>query len=116
MDTTLENEFRPEYEDPVDYSLEKLFFLKETYKEVNYTTKLFSDKFLKFMMNQGFNARRISPRKIKAVKLPKIKVDRNPREKTKPRVPQFSLLLKKSPKNRASEIIDEESKDPETRY
>ena len=51
MDTTLENEFRPEYEDPVDYSLEKLFFLKETYKEVNYTTKLFSDKFLKFMMN-----------------------------------------------------------------
>ena len=72
------------------------------------------------MMNSGFHPRRISPRKIRAVRLPKIKVERNPREKSKPRVPQFSLLLKKqkmtSPENRPSDRLDEESKDLEAKY
>ena len=123
VDTILENKVRPKFENPaeIDYSLEKLFFLQDTYKEVTVKGRLFSEKFVKFMMNQGFNARRISPRKVRAMKLPKIKVDRNPREKTKPRVPQFSRLLKKekntSPRNVSSELlVEEESKNRETRY
>ena len=97
LDTFIDSEIltKVDYPAETEYRIEKLFFLKDSYREITLTSKLFSDKFLKFMLNNGVSYRNISPRKVRGVKLPKIKVDRNPREKTKPRVPQFSLLLKK---------------------
>ena len=75
----------------IDYRIEKLRFLKDSYRDVFLKSKLFSDKFMKFITKHEIISKTISPRKYRPVKKPKvIKIERNPREKKKPPVPRFS--------------------------